>query len=132
MRDRLFVYGTLRPANRHPMGRVLANNARRLGRGAIRGHLARIGAYPALVHEPAGGWVEGEIFEFAGGRCIWHVLDAYEGCHDTPPDYERRRLWVRLASGRHVAWIAAWCYIVKPPEPPATGPAGNGRTGPGG
>lgn len=120
MRDRLFVYGTLRPANRHPMGRVLAHNGRRLGVGTIRGRLERIGAYPALINDPSGGWIEGDVFEIIGGRCIWHVLDSFEGCCDHAPAYDRRRLRVRLASGRGRAWITAWCYVMRPPEPPAT------------
>lgn len=96
------------------MGRVLAHNARRLGRGTIQGRLERIGAYPALMNDPSGGWIEGDVFEIAGGRCIWHLLDAFEGCHDDPPAYERQRLRVRLASRRRREWITAWCYVMKP------------------
>jgi len=112
-RERLFVYGSLRPSSRYPMSRVLAHNARSLGRAAMRGEMASVGAYPAVRLDHSGGWVMGEVFEITGGRRVWRILDLYEGCHDQPPAYERRRIPVRLSVGRRCLWIAAWCYVMK-------------------
>lgn len=117
LRDKLFVYGTLRPASRHPMGRVLAHNARPLGRGAIRGRLARFGAYPGVVDD-TGGWIEGEVFAVTGGQSVWRVLDNWEGCHDDPAPYERRQIPVWLSTRHGGGWITAWCYMLAAPPGP--------------
>jgi len=113
VRHRLFVYGTLRRASGHPMSRALAHNARRLGPGAIRGRLMRAGPYPAVMADAQGPWIAGDVFEVTGGARFWRVLDAYEGCHETDPVYERRRIPVWLDAGRQGFWISAWCYMMR-------------------
>ena len=110
-RERLFVYGTLRPRKGHPMGRVLAHNALALGPACMRGHVCRAGPYPAVEAGPGYGWVHGELFEITGGREIWRVLDRYEGCDDTGPDYARQKIAVYRTGRRWERWTTAWCYV---------------------
>lgn len=94
------------------MGRVLSHNARALGIAAMRGRLARTGAYPVVKTGAAGQWITGDLFEVTGGRGVWRVIDRYEGCEDAKPDYERRRVTVRLAAGGRERWTTAWCYVM--------------------
>lgn len=115
-RERLFVYGTLRPGAGHFMGRVLSHNARPLGIAAIRGCVVRTGAYPVVKTGAPGHCITGELFEVTGGRGVWRVLDRYEGCEDAKPDYERRRVKVRLAAGGRAHWTRAWCYVMTEPR----------------
>ncbi len=111
-RERLFVYGTIRPGGGHPISRALAHNGRWLGSAAIRGSIERLGAYPALRLRSDARWVGGEVFEITGGRRVWRVLDLYEGCHEDPPDYVRQRVPVWLCAGNAGRWINAWCYVM--------------------
>jgi len=111
-RERLFVYGTLRPRAGHPMGRVLAHNARALGAARMRGQVGRAGAYPVAKAGVEGGWVCGELFEVTGGRGVWRVLDRYEGCDAPRPEYECRRVTIRLAAAGCERWTTAWCYVM--------------------
>jgi len=108
---RLFVYGTLRTGSGHPMGRVLAHNARWIGRAAIRARLSRVGPYAAAVEDHAAGWLDGELFEVTGGALVWRALDRYEGCEDEADDYERRRVSVLSAQASVPRWVEAWCYV---------------------
>jgi len=109
---RVFVYGTLRPASGHPMGRVLAHNARRLGRGAIRARRTSVGAYPAIIPDPAASWLHGEVYAVTGGRRIWSIIDRYEDCHELEPAYERRPIPVWLGPRSAGRWTVAWCYVM--------------------
>ena len=95
------------------MAQALQHNARRLGPGAIRGTILRIGPYPALYPDTTAGWIPGEIFEMLGGRGPWRALDAYEDCHEAHSDYERRRVPVWLKAGQGGFWITAWCYALR-------------------
>ncbi len=114
----LFVYGTLRPDSGHPMGRVLAHNARSLGAAIVRARLSRVGPYRAIVPcAPARCWVEGEMFEVFGGRGVWRVLDGHEGCAEPHPDYRRVRVAALLDAGPRRGWTSAWCYAAAEPAP---------------
>lgn len=94
------------------MGRVLAHNARPLGPGAIRARRAWVGAYPAIIPDPAGSWVQGEVYAVTGGRRIWSIIDRYEGCHEPEPAYERRQFPVWLGPRSVGGWTIAWCYVM--------------------
>jgi gamma-glutamylcyclotransferase (GGCT)/AIG2-like uncharacterized protein YtfP len=84
----------------------------------MRGHICRAGPYPAIVAGPGDGWVHGELFEITGGREVWRVLDRYEGCEDTRPDYTRQRITVYRTDRRSERWMTACCYVkAKPSEP---------------
>lgn len=121
---RLFVYGTLRPDSGHPMGRVLAHNARWIGNAAIRGRLSWIGPYAAAVEDHAAGWLQGELFEITGGAFVWRALDRYEGCEDETDEYERRRVPVRYEHASTPRWTTAWCYVLANAGNSALRPAG--------
>lgn len=111
-RARLFVYGTLRPCSGHPMGRVLAHNARALGPATMRGRVSRTGAYPVADAGAQDGWIHGELFEVRGGQAVWRVLDRYEGCFAIQPDYARKPVNVWLGCNGRGRWTVAWCYVM--------------------
>lgn len=105
----LFVYGTLRRASRHPMARLLARQARFLGRGRISGRLYRVGAYPAAVAaKRPGEYIQGDLYDVREHRGLWARLDHYEGVRrgGTMDEYRRVVAAVELAEGgRHAAWV---------------------------
>jgi len=112
--DLLFVYGSLRPAGGHPMGRWLHTHARLLGPARTRGRLYDLGAYPGLIPAPdadrEAAWVHGEVFRLPDPERLLPRLDAYEGCgpQDHPPYlFERHPQPVVLADG---ARVTAWVY----------------------
>lgn len=102
--ERLFVYGTLRPAalTRAPVeiAAAVRAGAAHEAAGHVRGALHQVSWYPALV-EDANGRVRGDIY--ALGAKLLAELDAYEG-----DEYERRIVDVALDDGRV---IRAWTYF---------------------
>jgi gamma-glutamylcyclotransferase (GGCT)/AIG2-like uncharacterized protein YtfP len=108
--DRLFVYGTLMGASRHPMAMRLAAECTSLGAATVCGRLYDLGAYPgALPSEAAGDRVHGEVLRLRSPAHSLRWLDAYEGCggHDAEPHGFRRVIvGARLIAGRNVnTWI---------------------------
>jgi gamma-glutamylcyclotransferase (GGCT)/AIG2-like uncharacterized protein YtfP len=110
--DYLFIYGTLRPASRHPAHRLLATGAERIGAGWLRGRLYEVSGYPgAVLSDDPGDRVVGEIYRLTDPAGTLPALDDYEEAseHFPPPrEYRRCRAEVRLADGR---FIAAWAYL---------------------
>ena len=111
-RHKLFVYGTLRPELKHPMGRFLRQHACLVGEGVIEGQLHNVGAYPAAERATGrGDLIHGAVFALFGGPRVLAALDRYEG---TGPDdrethrYVREEIDVALARGGHVR---AWAYF---------------------
>jgi gamma-glutamylcyclotransferase (GGCT)/AIG2-like uncharacterized protein YtfP len=102
MRERVFVYGTLRG------GDVRSNHldgAEYLGVHAVDGYrLYDLGPYPAVV--PGEGRVVGEIYELSTATHL-QLLDEIEGCHHAPPLYQR--VEVEVAGG------PAWIYVYARP-----------------
>ena len=95
----VFVYGTLRRggSNAHRLG-----GDRFLGRATTSGHLFRVDWYPALVLDPLGGRVTGELHRTDDDQLVH--LDEYEG-----PEYVRRLHLVQPDDGPPVtAWIWEW------------------------
>jgi gamma-glutamylcyclotransferase (GGCT)/AIG2-like uncharacterized protein YtfP len=80
----LFVYGTLRPASRHPMAHRLRASAKPLGTGTARGTLYDFGYYPGATFGPGErGRVVGEVFAVPAASRLNSELDYYEGA---PPN----------------------------------------------
>jgi gamma-glutamylcyclotransferase (GGCT)/AIG2-like uncharacterized protein YtfP len=114
--EHLFVYGTLRPAARSPMGDWLAAAAELLGPARAPGRLYDLGAYPGLVpaQDPRAGRVAGEVYRLAAPEAILARLDEYEGCgeRNTYGAFRRERVAVRLDGG---AELSAWTYVHRGP-----------------
>ena len=88
--------------------RALRWHARRIGFGTVRGRLHDLGGYPGLaISWHVSGGAQGEVWRIIDGRPLWPVLDAYEGLAQTPPEYAREMVMVRLESGLEVS---AWVY----------------------
>lgn len=110
MSEYLFVYGTLRRGQSHPLARMLADQAERVGAARYRGRLLDLGDYPGVVPDPQGPhWVAGDLYRLRDPQGLLPVLDRYEGCTDAGDpsnEYRRARAEV-LGPGdvRHEAWI---------------------------
>lgn len=108
--DYLFVYGTLRPAARHPMLRWLRRYACWVGPGSCRGRLYDLGSYPGLIPDAHGDLVQGDVFRLLQPRPLLRVLDRYEGCASRMPgprEYRRDLIEV-FCKGQT---LRAWSYV---------------------
>jgi gamma-glutamylcyclotransferase (GGCT)/AIG2-like uncharacterized protein YtfP len=114
MSDRLFVYGTLRAHGRRGMHPLLADGARLLGSGRVRGRLFDLGAFPGLVPaQDPGSWVRGEAYVLLDPERTLARLDEYEGCGRSDPEphaFARVERDVFLDSGERTA---AWVYVYR-------------------
>lgn len=80
--DRLFVYGTLAPGE--PNEHVLADLPGTWTAATIRGRLYPEGwgaalGYPALVPDPDGEEIQGQLFQSPQLHAHWRRLDEFEG-----------------------------------------------------
>ena len=100
---KIFVYGTLKPGGRNYfLARGVTNTENACLDGYILVHFEPEG-YPAMV--PGKGRVYGVVLTFADLGAALPELDALEGLHLTPPEYERVLVTVR-PSGETV-----WTYV---------------------
>jgi gamma-glutamylcyclotransferase (GGCT)/AIG2-like uncharacterized protein YtfP len=112
----LFVYGTLRQAFSHKMGRLVANQAIFMGPGSLQGKLYDLGAYPGVI--PSNQKVDivmGEVYALREGEELLVQLDHYEGYRPKHPErslYLRQLKSVTLKSG---TTLQAWVYIYNRP-----------------
>ncbi|MFK7935702.1 MAG: gamma-glutamylcyclotransferase [Saprospiraceae bacterium] len=97
----LFVYGSLMLNIGSPMSNFLAQRAKFIGEGKVKGYLYDIGSYPGLVVDKQNGsLITGHVFELRHAEQVWKVLDDYE---DYRPDevekslYRRERALVMIA-----------------------------------
>src|SRR5262249_26308342 len=101
----VFVYGTLKRESPKEPHRLL-RSATYLSRASIRGTLYDLGRYPGLIRgSNSDDRVFGELYQLSeddASRAL-RRLDEYEG-----NEYERRRVYVTLPSGRRKA---AWTYL---------------------
>jgi gamma-glutamylcyclotransferase (GGCT)/AIG2-like uncharacterized protein YtfP len=113
--DLLFTYGTLRRAAGHPAHQLLAGNAELVGDGFVRGRLYQVADFPALVLDPAGVEVAGEVYRVFAPQSMLARLDHYEGCDPAPPapsEFRRDLVEVTLHDGRT---LTAWAYLYQRP-----------------
>ncbi len=97
--QRVFVYGTLRGGGSNAW-RLAAGVC--LGPATVAGRLYRVSWYPALVCDPDGGPVVGELW--AVPDTLLPALDAFEG-----PEYRRMRVPVDCADAvTREAWLWEW------------------------
>ena len=118
MRERLFVYGTLRPGRAPREIADAVNTLERLGEGAIRGRLYDLGAYPGVILDDAAGEVSGEVFAVTDERILAR-LDTYEGYFPRDPAaslFLRVNAEVTFTDGeREFCWV----YVYNRELPPA-------------
>lgn len=111
----LFVYGTLRATEGHPMHNYLRSFCHLMGDASIRGIKIDLGDYPGLL--PSGNpedKVIGELYRIQAGAGdkLFDALDRYEGCSEEDPEpheyFRHRQDVIRLADQRV---FEAWVYI---------------------
>lgn len=110
----LFVYGTLLARARPPECVALMAGAELLGTASLRGHLYRVGSYPALVAAAVGREIHGELYWLRSLAQLVDI-DVYEGimpAGEGEPEYVRRLLSVRGPTGQA---ISAWVYLYNLP-----------------
>lgn len=116
MTDLLFVYGTLRRAAGHPMHRLLARHAERVGPARYAGRLYDLGPYPAVVPDrSAGAVVHGELYRMRQRDTLLPLLDRYEGCTEADgpgAEYRREAQPVERPDG---TTAQAWVYLYNRP-----------------
>ena len=111
----LFVYGTLRTIEGHPMHNYLRAFCDNLGDATIGGIKVDLGGYPGLLPsgDPAAR-VEGELYRIHNGASdkLFEALDRYEGCSEDdlePHEYFRHRQDVTLKDDFEI--YEAWVYL---------------------
>lgn len=113
----LFVYGSLRPCENHPMGERLRSQASLLGAATMQGRLYAISWYPGIIDsvDPA-DLVRGDVFTLSTPETTLAWLDQYEGIVQGPgsvapnAEYARVGRSVRLVDGRD---LEAWVYLFR-------------------
>jgi gamma-glutamylcyclotransferase (GGCT)/AIG2-like uncharacterized protein YtfP len=111
----LFVYGTLRRDNAHPMARYLESVSRLLGQATTVGRLYDFGWHPGLVVASNGDErVHGHLVEMLDPETVLARLDAYEA---EPPGFQRR---VTAITDQHGQGFEAWVYWYTGPLGSAT------------
>ena len=104
----IFVYGLLMPGQSGYAELNLANRARHLGPGRVRGSLHDLGDYPGLTLRGA-GIVHGEILRSSDSKLL-SDLDAYE-LYDPEnlANSEYRRVRIALLDSGEIVW--AYVYL---------------------
>lgn len=102
--NRVFVYGSLKQNN--PLEHVLVDGGAKFAcTTRVKGYLLHRGAFPALILEPSGHAVEGEIWDDVTKELLGD-LDVLEGI---PTHYQR----VAIECNNH---MTAWVYVMSPEE----------------
>jgi gamma-glutamylcyclotransferase (GGCT)/AIG2-like uncharacterized protein YtfP len=103
LKDKLFVYGTLRDGL---MFQGWDIEATPYGRGVVKGLLYNMGAYPAAILSQ-NGKIVGDVFEIDVNDETWTKLDKYESVASGL--YKRQLVHVKMTPGPVVvAYIYVW------------------------
>lgn len=115
-REYLFVYGTLRTTEGHPLHNYLRGLSDFVGPATIGGIKIELeGGYPGLlISNNVDEKVTGELYCLHEGKAheLFDVLDRYEACHEDDPEpheYFRHRRDVTLLADNSI--YSAWVYI---------------------
>ena len=109
----LFVYGTLLSRLGHSMHQVMKQEARFIGPATYQGQMYLVSGYPGAVpSDNADDRVVGEVWELDDPDQAFDMLDVYEGCEESRPEFKRDRVKVRLDDGRE---IDSWIYMFDQP-----------------
>lgn len=116
MPDHLFVFGTLLSGYDHPMARLVAQSANRVGPARAQGRLYLVAHYPGMIlsDEPA-DQVFGELYCLQNAEALLRVLDDYEGFgadQPQPNEFVRELCRVTLDDAHTVD---AWTYLYNLP-----------------
>lgn len=115
MAEHLFIYGTLRTTEGHPLHNYLRGLSDFLGNASVGGIKIDLGGYPGVL--PSGNpdeRVAGELYRIHEGASekLFEVLDAYEGCGKEDPEpheFFRHRQDVILKADGQI--YEAWVYL---------------------
>ena len=112
----MFVYGTLMQAYDHPMARLLAEQAERVGEGSCCGRLYQIKHYPGLIEssDPTDR-VFGELFRLRETKALLAQLDEYEGCGPSAPQPTLYIRAMRPIARAGQPDVDAWVYLYNRP-----------------
>jgi len=112
----LFVYGTLRTIEGHPLHNYLRGLSDFIGSANIGGiRIDLEGGYPGLLlSNKPNEKVPGELYRIHEDKAqeLFDVLDRYEGCHEEdlePHEYFRHKRDVTLLADNE--FYKAWVYI---------------------
>jgi len=113
--EHLFIYGTLRTTEGHPLHNYLRGLSVFLGAASIGGIKIDLEGYPGLL--PSGNpdeRVTGELYRINEGvsEKLFEVLDSYEGCGKEDPEpheFFRHRQDVILEVDQQT--YEAWVYL---------------------
>ncbi len=112
----LFVYGTLMQAYDHPMARLLAEQAERVGEGSCCGRLYQIKHYPGLIESSdLTDRVFGELFRLRETKALLAQLDEYEGCGPSAPQPTLYIRAMRPIARAGQPDVDAWVYLYNRP-----------------
>lgn len=111
----LFIYGSLRTTEGHPIHNYLRSLSDFLGDASIGGIMVDLGGYPGLL--PSGDpneRVQGELYRIHPGAsdALFDVLDHHEGCSEDDPEpheFFRHRQDVTLLHDQQL--YEAWVYL---------------------
>ena len=110
--DRVFVYGTLRPAVAAGEARLMVEGLRQDGPATVRGRLVDLGDYPGLVE--GSGIVHGDLLVVEDAKQL-AALDAYEECGPPSFLYRRELVTAERPDGCQLAvWVYRYCHQVDP------------------
>ncbi len=121
LRERIFVYGTLRPSLAPPELKELIGQWRKVGDGFVHGRLYDLGEYPGAVLDSVSETrIAGEVFQLPDDGATIAALDLYEGFD--PEDFSaslfvRRKCQVTLEDDRR---IECWIYVYNRRVAPST------------
>lgn len=123
----LFSYGTLLPEHAPAEIADVVHRLRRVGRGAVGGHLYDLGEYPgAILDSSSGKKISGAVFQLPDDPAVLQKLDAYEGFR---PRRRRSSLFVRTrcpVTMRNGSRLQCWIYVYNG-KPTAAPVIANGR-----
>ncbi len=109
----LFVYGTLLSKLGHSMHQVMKQDARYIGPATYQGRMYLVSGYPGVVaSDDAADRVSGEVYELTDPDLAFDMLDVYEGCEASRPEFKRTAVTVQLDDGRE---IDSWIYMFDQP-----------------
>lgn len=110
--NRVFVYGTLRPAVANGEPRLLVEGLRQDGPATVRGRIVDLGDYPGLVE--GSGLVHGDLLVVEDAEQL-AALDAYEECGPPSFLYRREVVTAERPNGDSLAvWVYRYCRVVNP------------------
>jgi gamma-glutamylcyclotransferase (GGCT)/AIG2-like uncharacterized protein YtfP len=111
VKQRIFVYGTLRSGSQNKFFNLLKSNSKRIGPGKLNARLYDLGQYPGAKPGKDGREITvGDVYEIEQKRWseLIDKLDEYEGFDADNPDnseYIRKEETIKMGAKNVTAWI---------------------------